>query len=586
MARDRAGRWLQVMAVVAAATLALPDAAPGRGAWAQPAGQGASPAAASGDAAPLGLVLSSSVGAAQAAAAGASAVKIVADWSALEPRKGEFRWAALDDAVQAAGRAGLRVILVLAYTPVWASIATGLETRDPMIYSRQPPRQTADWEAFVHAAVTRYRDRVKDWQVWTILGLPWFRGTTVDYLSLLRGARSAARAADPQSRLIAATPAGVDLAFMRALLGVAGGAFEVLSIAPAGLAPEAVIGPLATFQERALAKAPGKRIWVEWDPASFEEFGRPAARPALLGRALASALAAGAERVFWAGPLDPATRLDVAHRTLAEALRGRSLAGHLRRGPGTYVLLFGQERPVVLAWLLAGSSLELSAEGDARVEVMTLGGVRTEVATNEGKLAIPLAIEPVVLAGLPAAAAAEARQTLGGRAWIQPPVDPRADFSRAERVWARLSAINEEHGLYNMPYRVRRNGALEVAEIQGAQVAKTNVARGIVYVYFNVDDTYLFFNDGRYAVELTIEVYGARAPGQLGFNIFYDSDTGYRFSPWQWVEAKDGWVTITITLPDANFANTWGWDFAINTAGNRREDLHVRAVSVRRIPRP
>ncbi len=46
--------------------------------------------------------------------------------------------------------------------------------------------------------------------------------------------------------------------------------------------------------------------------------------------------------------------------------------------------------------------------------------------------------------------------------------------------------------------------------------------------------------------------------------------------------AVSGWVTHTIRVTDANFANTWGWDFAINAAGNRSEDLIVRTVSVRK----
>ena len=74
----------------------------------------------------------------------------------------------------------------------------------------------------------------------------------------------------------------------------------------------------------------------------------------------------------------------------------------------------------------------------------------------------------------------------------------------------------------------------------------------------------------------------ARAPRQVGFNLLYDSTTGYRFTPWQWVDVRDGWATYTIRLTDANMANTWGWDFAINTSGNRAEDLTIRSVTVRK----
>ncbi len=97
---------------------------------------------------------------------GASVVKLTADWSEIESRQGTRTWGGLDDAVNAARAVGLRVVLVLFGTPRWASPATGEELNDPSIYARQPPRRLEDWEAFVMAVAERYKDRVRDWQIW------------------------------------------------------------------------------------------------------------------------------------------------------------------------------------------------------------------------------------------------------------------------------------------------------------------------------------------------------------------------------------------------------------------------------------
>jgi len=105
-----------------------------------------------------------------------------------------------------------------------------------------------------------------------------------------------------------------------------------------------------------------------------------------------------------------------------------------------------------------------------------------------------------------------------------------------------------------------------------------------VYVYFNVDDTFAYFVDGRYDLVVTLQVHRASAAQRVGFNLMYDSMTGYRFSPWQWVDAGDGWATYTVRLTDAAFAKTWGWDFAVNAAGDQKEPLVVRSVSVARLP--
>jgi len=189
---------------------------------------------------------------------------------------------------------------------------------------------------------------------------------------------------------------------------------------------------------------------------------------------------------------------------------------------------------------------------------------------------------PLIISGIPATVAAEARATAVARGPLLPTVGPERDYSRVQEVVARLGKTGEERGLYNLVYRSRRNGAVEAIEIGGGEAVRTTIARDVVYVYFDVDDTFAYFTEGRVPVEITVDVWGARAPRQLGFNILYDSTGGYRFSPWQWVDAKDGWTSYVIRLTDATFANTWGWDFAINAAGNRSEDLVVRSVTVRK----
>jgi len=185
--------------------------------------------------------------------AGVRTVKITADWSAIEPAAGRFLWPDVDAAVAAARREGLRPVLVLAYTPVWASLATGADARDPRVATRMPPRRVADWERFVGEAVRRYRDVVKEWQVWTLPALPHFRGTTSEYLTLLVAARRASLAADPASRVVAASPPGFDLIHVQRAVTQAADAASIVSLAPIGLSPEQWLRPLAALRQRVLA---------------------------------------------------------------------------------------------------------------------------------------------------------------------------------------------------------------------------------------------------------------------------------------------------------------------------------------------
>lgn len=516
---------------------------------------------------PVGFVTAGPADFAGMRAAGATAVKLIADWSAIERDKGKFVWEVLDESVTAARRAGLNVVMVLSYTPKWASLATGVELNDPMIFSRQPPKRIADWEAFVTAIVTKYRPQVKDWQVWTALSLPLYRGTDREYLALVRAARAKARAVDSSSRIVLATPFGVDLISIRKAMLEAGDAFDIISLSPRALAPELLMRPLGVLTQRVLGRT-AKRIWIEWDPRSV---GDRQTWPAQAMKLMAIAKAFAVEHVFWAA--EPVPGMTAAVSAFTAEVASRPFAGFVMAERGI-AFLFGDAEPAAaVAWSMTG---EASFKFDGNLKALS--------PTGDAKAVGSVGTEPVLFAGIGPASVAEAKSTLQSRGLPVPP--SQEDFSQQIEVSAKLGRTNVERGLYNAPYRSRRNGAVEPVEVGGSDAVRTSNAKDIVFIYFDVDDSFLFYVDGRSAVEISIEVHGASAPDQLGFNVLYDSMSGYRFTSWQVVEAKDGWVTQTIRLNDAGFSNTWGWDFTINAGGNRKEDLTVRSVTVKKILRP
>ncbi len=532
------------------------------------------PSAAAGAGPVLGAVAASGADFAALHKAGAAAVKLVADWSELEPAKGQFVWKPLDDVIAAATAAGLTVVIVLAYTPKWASLATGPELSSREIYSRQPPKRIADWEAFVTAVVTRYKAKVKAWQIWTALNLPLFRGTATEYLAMLRAARMKSKAADPSSRIILATPQGMDLSGIRRALAQAGAAFDAVSLNPAGMSPEALMRPLRIIRERVF-DAQSKSIWLEWDPRTAGDRQTWAGQ---FAKILGIARAFGVERLFWFAP--PAAEVDAARSVFEERIGDRPFVGYLVR-QGAIVLAFGDTSTTLLAWTPAG---EVQVQVDPSASIYAVGGTARQGTVAGDRLTVSLGADPVVIAEAGPSLAAEAKTTLQTHG-LPLPASPR-DYSQAAEVKAKLGKANVEEGLYNMPFRARKNGAVEVVEVDGSEAVRTNASKEIVFIYFDIDDSFLYYVDNRAAIEVAVEVRGASAPKQLGFNLLYDSMTGYRFTPWQWVEAKPGWVTYTFKLTDAGFANTWGWDFAITAVGNRKEDLTVRSVTVRKAPKP
>jgi hypothetical protein len=504
--------------------------------------------------------------------AGVRTVKITADWSAIEPARGRFSWADLDLAVEAARRAGLEPVVVLAFTPVWASLAQGAEARDPLVATRMPPRQVGEWERFVGAAVRRYRDRVREWQVWTAPSLPHFRGTASEYLALLIAARRASQAADPASRIAAASPPGFDLAHVQRLLTQAPDAVSIVTMAPSGLSPERWLRPLAVLRERVLRGAE-RALWLEWT-------ANPGLDSAALVRAVAVARAGGAERLF-VGPQVP--QVDGPAARALELLQGLAFAGYLLRGPGVYALVFrATDQAALLAWRTgAPTPLEVPVLPAARV--LSLDGTAAS-ASIDGVIRLLLGPLPVLVSGVAPEVVEEAEATLRQRGPLLPVVPPGEDYSQAVEVSIRPGRETIGRGL-SLVQGMRGAAALEAVNVNGEAAARIAPGREPAFLYFDVDDSFLFFNDGRFQVSVTVETLGARAPQTLGFNLLYDARGGYRFTPWRWVEPGQGWTSQVVSLEDASFATTAGWDFAINAGGNRREDLIIGAVTVRKVAR-
>jgi hypothetical protein len=154
---------------------------------------------------------------ARMARGGAGTLRMAIRWNRVQhTENGAFDWRSTDPIVADAARGQMQILPVLAAgTPTW--IAPALTT--PPIYSRNP-RATAEWQAFVSAAVARYGPGgsfwsahpevpvipIRTWEVWneengsrTWTGaLP----SPAAYARLLALADSAINDVDPQARVM------------------------------------------------------------------------------------------------------------------------------------------------------------------------------------------------------------------------------------------------------------------------------------------------------------------------------------------------------------------------------------------------
>ena len=121
-------------------------------------------------------------------------------WRDVEPSRGAFSWGDYDALLDEARAAGVDVLGVLAYGNRWASSAANAS-------DYHAPDDPRDFARYAAAAVARYRDRVRDWEVWNEpnAGFRFWRptlgGDAPAFGRLVSLAREAAVMADPMARV-------------------------------------------------------------------------------------------------------------------------------------------------------------------------------------------------------------------------------------------------------------------------------------------------------------------------------------------------------------------------------------------------
>jgi hypothetical protein len=163
-------------------------------------------------------------------------------WIQLEPREGEWNFAAQDELVSDLRAAGMNILGMLLWTPNWAATGECIPTPESLWLDFSPSQRhapilrptvapmatppcmttpprglyeewddwtTADgdpintWGRFVYTVTYRYRDAVKHWEVWNEPDLRWFwSGTSTDYARLLKVAYIAVKAACPDCTVL------------------------------------------------------------------------------------------------------------------------------------------------------------------------------------------------------------------------------------------------------------------------------------------------------------------------------------------------------------------------------------------------
>lgn len=135
---------------------------------------------------------------------GARVLRVAFGWDAIESERGRYDWSFWDDFVPlAVDEYHVTLIPYVCYTPRWAASDMGEN------FWRSPPRDALDFENFIRVIATRYRGKIRSWELWNEPdNSAYWLGTTAQFAELVRAGSRGVRAAAPEARVVLGGIAG------------------------------------------------------------------------------------------------------------------------------------------------------------------------------------------------------------------------------------------------------------------------------------------------------------------------------------------------------------------------------------------
>lgn len=133
-------------------------------------------------------------------------------WNGIEKEQGRYDWRFWDNLIALAEANGIQLIPYVAYTPEWAA-------RDTNGFWKQPPRDPKLYADLMFTLATRYRGRIRSWEIWNEPdNKDYWLGTAAEFAGLVMETTTRIREADPSAILVLGGMANGPSQFFQALI--------------------------------------------------------------------------------------------------------------------------------------------------------------------------------------------------------------------------------------------------------------------------------------------------------------------------------------------------------------------------------
>jgi hypothetical protein len=131
-------------------------------------------------------------------------------WTSIEPARGSYDWSKLDSIVSFMHKRGADVLFAFGRVPQWASSNPSADCAGGPGQCAAPASMN-DWNDFVLALATRYKGRIKYYELWNEPNATRFwRGSTQQMLQMAKAAYSTIKQVDPDALVLTPAPQGLN----------------------------------------------------------------------------------------------------------------------------------------------------------------------------------------------------------------------------------------------------------------------------------------------------------------------------------------------------------------------------------------
>ena len=147
-------------------------------------------------------------------------------WASIETSRGNYNWSRLDQIVNVMSSRGVTVLFNFARTPQWAS-SSPWKTCGGGPGQCMPPYSMTDWGNWVRAVATRYKGRIRYYELWNETDAwNWWSGTTPQMVQMARVAYPIIKSVDPRAIVVSPSPQGINgYKWMDGFLAQGGGSY-------------------------------------------------------------------------------------------------------------------------------------------------------------------------------------------------------------------------------------------------------------------------------------------------------------------------------------------------------------------------